>query len=254
MNKLNLLLHCGGEQVERAQVDEIITPEATETWQPISHSSLIDQVGRGLANTGYRIVNEAHALVKDGARYFGLFQLEPAKAQDDRLDYGLVLGLRNSNDKTFPASLVMGQQVFVCDNLAFNGEIKLSRKHTRFIERDLPNVIGRACGALADRYVENDRRFDAYKETELADRDAHDLIIRTIDNRALVGSDVQKVLTQYRTPNHPEFADRKNVWRLYNAFTEVWKEAGIFNLPRKTQVLTGILDNAAGLQPLALAN
>jgi hypothetical protein len=28
--------------------------------------------------------------------------------------------------------------VFVCDNLAFSGEIKIARKHTRFIVRDLP--------------------------------------------------------------------------------------------------------------------
>lgn len=30
-----------------------------------------------------------------------------------------------------PAALVMGTRVFVCDNLAFNGEVKLSCKHTQ---------------------------------------------------------------------------------------------------------------------------
>jgi hypothetical protein len=33
-----------------------------------------------------------------------------------------VLGLRNSHDKRFPAGLVGGSAVFVCDNLAFSGE------------------------------------------------------------------------------------------------------------------------------------
>ena len=38
------------------------------------------------------------------------------------VDYSLVLGLRNSHDKTFPASLALGSQVLVCDNLSFFGE------------------------------------------------------------------------------------------------------------------------------------
>jgi hypothetical protein len=255
-NKCNLILHCGAEKVERAQVTEVITPDATRTWQPVSHESLITRVTRGLDNSGYRIVNEAHALSADHARYFGLFQLEPEQEVSTPDDYSLILGLRNSHDKKFPAALVLGAQVFVCDNLSFNGEIKLARKHTRYIERDLPGVIGWAVGQLAERYAENATRFDAYKHAELADKDAHDIIIRALDNGAVCGSQVTKVLTQYRTPNHPEFvAARGTVWGLYNAFTEVAKENSVFALPRRTQCLHGILDNHVGIGAgLALAN
>ncbi len=38
--------------------------------------------------------------------------------------------VRNSHDKTFPAGIVAGTQVPVCDNLSFAGEISLARKHT----------------------------------------------------------------------------------------------------------------------------
>lgn len=44
-----------------------------------------------------------------------------------------VLGLRNSPDKMFPAGIVAGASVFVCDNLSFSGVINLARKHPRFI-------------------------------------------------------------------------------------------------------------------------
>lgn len=252
MSKCNLILHCGAEKVERAQIDEVITPAATRTWQPVSHESLITKVTRGLDNAGYQVTNEAHALSKGGDRYFGLFQIEPNREDLTSLvspDYSLVLGLRNSHDKTFPAALVLGAQVFVCDNLSFSGEIKLARKHTRYIERDLPSVIGRACGQLADKYAKDSQRFEAYKHVELGDRDAHDLIIRALDNGAVCGSQVTKVLSEYRTPRHPEFAEGKTVWRLYNAFTEVAKENSLFALPKRTQSLHGILGSHVGIVP-----
>jgi hypothetical protein len=56
------------------------------------------------------------------------------------------VGIRNSHDKTFPAGLVAGTKVFCCDNLAFSGEVQISRKHTRFAERDLTHLTARAVG------------------------------------------------------------------------------------------------------------
>jgi len=65
-------------------------------------------------------------------------------------DYTWVLGLRNSHDKTFPAGIVAGASVFVCDNLSFSGEVKFARKHTRFINRDLPQLVERSIGLLME--------------------------------------------------------------------------------------------------------
>ena len=44
----------------------------------------------------------------------------------------------------------MGSAVFVCDNLAFSAEVTIARRHTRFIERDLPRIVHTAVGRLAD--------------------------------------------------------------------------------------------------------
>ena len=79
------------------------------------------------------VVNQAHGLWGDGARYFGL--LEVHNGSTDR-DYGLVVGLRNSHDKSFPAAIALGAAVFCCDNLSFSSEVTLARRHTRYIERD----------------------------------------------------------------------------------------------------------------------
>jgi len=134
----NLILHCGANLAERRDVEKVKTPRSTETWTPIPHIQLITQVERTITANNLTVGSFAHSLSHDGARYFGLMEIQNGDSHDD---YCWVMGLRNSHDKTFPAGVVAGASIFVCDNLSFSGEVKLARKHTRFIVRDLPHLV-----------------------------------------------------------------------------------------------------------------
>lgn len=242
---LNLCLHCGASQVERQQVDESPTPERTETWVPIPHGRLLDLVESTLEGQGLRVVNQAHGLWGDGKRYFGLMEVQNGHSQED---YGLVLGLRNSHDKSFPAGLALGSGVFVCDNLSFSGQVTIARKHTRFIERDLPQLVNRAVGHVTEMRTSLDQRIEAYKAKQLRDRTAHDLLVRAIDAQVLPVTQLPTALAEWREPRHPQFTQHgKSAWRLLNACTEAIKGRNLMALPRRTQALHGILDSACGL-------
>jgi hypothetical protein len=242
---LNLCLHCGGRNVDRAQIAAAATPPATDTWVPVAHHRLLAQVETTLTGNGLSIVNQAHALWQDGLRYFGLLEVTNGQAHDD---YALVIGLRNSHDKSFPAAIGLGSGVFVCDNLAFSAEVTIARRHTRFIERDLPRVVHTAVGRLADMRGQQDQRISAYKATSLDDPAAHDLVIRAVDARVLPVTQVPAVLQEWRTPKFPEFTEGgKSAWRLFNAFTETWKGRHLAALPRRSQALHGLVDAACGL-------
>ena len=247
MRKAKLCLHTGGQEVKFSDLFNVATPSATDTYMPIPHHDLVSRVTSGLAAANLEIVESSHALSKEGARYFGLFQIAQAGGLDVR-DYGLVMGLRNSHDKTFPAGITVGSQVFVCDNLAFSGEIKLARKHTLNIMRDLPGVISKAIGKLGDAWVSQDKRLEAYRETSLSDTQANDLILRAFRNRACVVTNIADVVREWDTPSHEEFAAR-NVWRLFNAFTEASK-GNLQALPDRTQKLHGVLDGFCGIAPM----
>jgi hypothetical protein len=242
---VNLVLHCGARHVERSAVEKAATPSASPTWVPVPHHRLLEQVETTLVGSGLSVVNEAHALWNDGLRYFGL--LEVANGESHR-DYGLVIGLRNSHDKSFPAAIAMGSAVFVCDNLAFSAEVTIARRHTRFIERDLPRIVHTAVGRLADLRGQQDERIEAYKETEIEDPSAHDLVVRAVDANVLPVTQVPDVLAEWRSPSHEEFAvDGKTVWRFHNAVTHVWKGRNLTALPRRSQALHGLLDPVCGL-------
>lgn len=242
---LDLCLHCGAHHVDRDDIWSSPTPTRTRSWVPVPHLHLLSLVEGTLEGCGLRICNEAHALWGGGQRYFGLMELE-----DDggRADYSLVLGVRNSHDKSFPAGIALGSGVFVCDNLAFSSEVVLTRRHTRFIERDLPQIVHRAVAQLTAMRGTQDQRIETYRSRDLSDRNAHDLLIRSLDAQVLPVTQLPNVLSEWRNPSHPEFAKGgKTAWRLFNAFTEALKGRNLAALPRRTQSLHGLLDAACGL-------
>jgi len=232
----SLCLHAGAKIIEMQQLREVATPDATPTWTPVAHDALVDSVKGALVSTGKEIVKEEHALYRGGDRYFGLLHL------GENNDGGnTVVGIRNSHDKTFPAGLSLGNHVFVCDNLSFSGDVTVARKHTRFIGRDLDRLIFSAVGKLADLRVKQEARFAAYRGRELSDLEAHDLIIRALLARVISGEAVTKVVGEWRKPAHDEFAPR-NVWSLFNDFTEVLKGTAPMAAVKRTMTLHGLLD------------
>lgn len=242
---LNLVLHCGARHAERKDVEKVVTPPSSRTWVPVPHHRLLQQVEATLVAGGLEIVGEAHALWSDGLRYFGL--LEVCNGQSPQ-DYALVLGLRNSHDKIFPATIGLGSGTFVCDNLAFSAEVQIARRHTRFIERDLPRVVNTAIGRLSEMRGQQEARIQSYKESQLDVRLVHDLMIRAVDAGVLPVTQLPGVLAEWRTPKFAEFAeDGPTAWRLFNSFTEIWKGSNLLALPRRTRWLHGALDLACGL-------
>lgn len=242
-----MLLHCGGRVVEREALFDVPTPRATSSWFPLPHRHLVEEVEGQLTCAGFDLLGATHALSHEGHRYFGILEIASHGVPlDPEKPHGWVVGLRNSHDKTFPAGLVAGTRVFVCDNLAFTGLIQIRRKHTRFAVRDLRQLTARAVGQLGDRLLQIDQRIDAYRTLKLRDRDAHDLVIRASDCRAIVPSQIPEVVAHWRKPEHQEFRPRTG-WSLFNAFTEVLKQSNPQTAIARSEALHGLFDGAAGV-------
>jgi hypothetical protein len=242
MQKCNLILHCGAAEVPRKALATVPTPAATETWRPIPHEAYVRQVEWELPRYGLDIVQEVHALTHDSSRYFGLIQVQNGCTNPD---YTWVLGLRNSHDKTLTAGLVAGSQVFVCDNLAFSGEVSISRKHTVNILEDLPGLVGNALGRLLLMFKTQDQRVERYRATRLNDAAAHDLTIRALDSGVICASKIPEVLKEWREPSHEAFRPR-TAWSWFNSVTENLKDA-LHLLPKRSQALYRLCDDFVGV-------
>jgi uncharacterized protein DUF932 len=242
-----LTLHCGSNAATLEQVEAVPMPDATDSFSPISHIQLYQIVRKEFEAVGLKVAEEAHGLYRDGQRYFSVLKL----TNGEHTDFSLAAGIRNTHDQSFAAALTFGTYVFVCDNLAFSGEILIARKHTRFIERDLPGLVNRAVGLFSEKRGNETRRIEIYKQTELTDLVMHDLMIRALDSRVVPVTKLPAVLEAWRKPPHDDFAPR-TAWSGFNAFTEILKGGNAFELGRRTIKLHGLFDRLAGLDRLGL--
>lgn len=238
-----LMLHCGANHATREEVMNSHTPPRTDTHVPVPHGTLLTHLDRVISNGGMRIKSEAHALSHLDNRYFGLLELE--WGSDDK-GHSLIVGARNSHDKSFRYELAMGSKVFVCDNLSFTGDVQVARMHTRRVMDDLARLTADAFGKLRQLAAFQDRRIEHYKNTSMSTRRAHDLVIKAIDAKALPASKVPAVLKEWRDPRHPEFKG-KNAWSFFNAFTEIYKTGSLELTHKRSQRLYGLIDANIGL-------
>lgn len=241
----NLILHAGSFAVTAEEVQKVATPIPSETHHPIPHFMLYDSARVAFDGAGFEIVNEQHALAAEGQRYFGLLELVMRGAENGK-DYARVVGLRNSHDKTFPAGAIMGSEVLVCDNLAFSSEIKLLRRHTAWILRDLPGLMFTMVRKIAEKWVEMDTRYSRYKEEGIGRPEVDQTLIRAMELKVIPVTKIPSVLREWKNPTFDHGAE--NVWRLFNAFTQVLKGGSLFELPNRTQGLHVLLDRLVDFQ------
>ena len=77
---------------------------------------------------------------------------------------------------------------------------------------------------------------------------AHDLLIRALDVRAITTTQLPHILTEWRAPRHPEFVEAgPTAWRFFNSVTEVAKDSGLWSLAPRTEALHGLLDQECGV-------
>lgn len=258
---MNLMLHCGGEAVQRSQLIDVATPAATNTWQPVGHAGFVDMVQDELENLGLRVIGEAHGLTKTakkfdggldntyGGNYFGLFEVTGDNVSYD--DHTMIVGLRNSHIKRFGAGLVCGSGVFVCDNLAFSGEIQVGRKHTKHIMEDhdngLRSLIVDGVSKLLVVNQHQEVRFEEYKSKNLTRGEAEVVMIDALRSGVVTSTQLPKVVEQWDNPDHAEFGKNHNGWRMFNAVTEALKGTSPLELPRRTTKLHGLMDKVCEL-------
>lgn len=240
---MGLMLHCGAVEVQEEAVREVATPERTETWVPVPHATVLDRVKSEITSMGLRVVAQTFGLWNEGARFFGLLEVQNGHNHDD---YGLVLGLRNAHDQSFSLTLGCGSHVFVCDNLAFSSEVVIKTRHTMNVMNRIPSLISRATAQLVSQRHLQDQRIAAYKATQLDDLHAHDLLIRSIRDRVICPSGIAKVMREWDSPTYPDFQPR-TVWSLFNAYTHVLKESNPLDMPKRTMLLHGLCDGLSGL-------
>jgi hypothetical protein len=214
-----LLLHSGGWSASKADLAAVPVPDLTNSYHPVPYGRFVEEVELHVPRFGLTIERADFALARQGAQMFGVLTCRNGRPMED---WTLAIGLRNSYDRSLSIGLVAGTRVLCCDNLAFAGDVKASRKHTVNVFRDLPDLIYQMLSQVASMRERIEGEIAAMKVRELPPAHAHHLMVEAIRANVIPASWLPKVIAAWDAPRQTEMAPR-TAWSLFNAFTEVQK-------------------------------
>lgn len=213
-----LMVHAGATKVTRLDLAAIELPPATDTFQPIAHSRLIDQLEEALAFRHISITRDEYAVSKDGMKLFGLLELN-----SEYEDVRFAIGLRNANDKSMRLGMVAGYRVFCCDNMALSGDFKpLLAKHSKNF--DLVESISMGVDRIQRGWQPLREAIDLKRLHALTDQEAQSMIYRAFMTERFPVKLLKAVHQEYFVHPSYEAFHARNVWSLENAFTSAFKK------------------------------
>ena len=253
---MSLLVHCGAERTAWEDLTKVKTPDPTNTHVPIPHHNFVEMVREALPENGFQVVQEEHALSKDGQSYFGVIKIEDPEFPSGLDGFSRVIGLRNSHNKRIAAGLVSGSQVFVCDNMAFSGEVQLTHKHTSQVQAALPRLVADAILGLKPLLNAERQRVKAYRAHDLGTGQEYEvdhLLMEMLRRDAVSSSQIGKAWDNWINPPHPEFEER-SLWSLFNAVTEAHKGTGMRTLFLRSLSLHKMCDEITDFAPMVISD
>jgi hypothetical protein len=214
-----LLAHCDTFKITREQLSLIITPEGTATHHPLPHYTIVQALIEALAFRHISVMRDEYAVSLDGMKMFGVLDLETA-FEGCRFS----IGIRNSNDKSMRLAMTVGYRVFVCDNMAFQGDFSpvLAKQTKNF---SLIDAVSVGVDRMQRNFEPMRRQIELWKESRVEDQEAKLVIYQAFVEGELEAPKhlARRVHDLYFNPQFEEFAPRTR-WSLANAFTSAFKE------------------------------
>lgn len=216
-----LMLHCGGKSASLGELDLIAMPQATETYQPVSHYLLARKaltITQDLLK-GYVLNSESYGLAREGSQMFGVLQFK-----GENPEMGISIGFRNAYDKSMVVGFAAGGSVFVCDNLTISGDIVVMRKHTKNVWADLEEKMIITCYNAVHTFKQLTFDAEQFKTIEMTTDQGFGHLGVLCGHDVIGPRQFVAARNEWIKPRHEAFQPR-NGWSLYNAVTEVLKSS-----------------------------
>jgi hypothetical protein len=202
----------------REELALVPTPPGTDTHRPVPHVEVINALIETLGFRHIGIHHEEYAVSKDGMKMFGLMELETTFN-----GCRFAIGIRNAHDKSMRLAMTVGYRVFVCENMAFQGDFEpVLAKHSKHFS--LLNALSVGVDQMQRNFEPMVKAVDRWRDSQITDVTAKLMIYR-----AFIESDLEvpkhlarPVHDAYFNPTVEDFAPR-TLWSLSNAFTTAFK-------------------------------
>lgn len=190
-----LVIHAGGWLSNEKRLGEVEIPGLTSTYVPVSYIEPIELIRKECKKKGYQIKKESYALSKMSKRMFGVIDIDRGTSEE-----GWAIGIRNSYDKSISFGLCSGLRTFVCDNLAFSGELLYKHKHTKGVSVRTAIEEVFSSGSLEREFEERLRELEHIKKQKISEEKAAWMTLTGVSYGVIPIRDTLRVMEEYRKP------------------------------------------------------
>ena len=194
-------------------------PAKTESYTPVAHRNIVDAIFEEADKRGLQIANEQYWSNKGGLQMTGKFNI--VVPGDD--EFGMMIAVKNSLDKTIALGLAAGGNVLVCTNGMVRGDITLVRRHTGSIVEEVQQKIITSMDKLENEYNILKHQSSIMKSMEISKTEMAKLAGRLFIEEELVNTTQLNILKKEIITSEA-FPD-ENVWSMYNHVTESYKKS-----------------------------
>jgi len=225
-------------------------PAQTNSYSPIPHSFFLDTISReinttdGLETTGQRVYSNLN-----GNKLVGYTSVKHRGFESDP-DFGLemLLGYKNSYDKSMAAALAAGVNVMVCGNGCVAGDmLSFTRKHTGTIRKELTEKVKEAIIAMKDGFSRLVLEIDIMKDYQLTPKQKAELMgVMYFEENMVTPNQLSVIKHEIKKSDHFK---GDSLWDLYNNVTESLKSSHPLNHIENHMRLHDFMTDVAGIAP-----
>lgn len=216
----NIILKAKGvKEVSRQEMMNYSLPVATESYCPISNEQIIETIVEQLDRNNLTLKSEFHK--RDGScnKFVGGFVIK-----SEHSDMDLLLGYKNSYDKSMTAAFALGVKIMICSNSVVTGEISLIRKHTGRADEIIINAISGGITKLGNNFIENlDKQFDKMKEVKIDKTISASLAGRLYIEEEIITAHQLSILKKEIEKESYNYGVESTLYNLYQATTHSLK-------------------------------
>lgn len=200
-------------------------PERTESYTPISHTSVINRVRAEITTAGYVITGEEYRCSNNGDIAIGTFRINFKSDPDIELSANFM----NSYNKQHAFRFNLGGMVKVCMNgmLMNNNKFGAYRRvHTGAADLLAEGMISSCIKSSEEYWKTLVRHKDNMKDALLSSTVQHDILGELFFKREILnGMQLNMVKSEMNKPSFDYKVDPDSAWALYNHITLALKES-----------------------------
>ena len=223
-------------------------PARTDSYSPIGHSFFLDTVSREInADSGLQVTGQRVYTNLNGNKLVGYTSVKHRGFESDP-DFGLemLLGYKNSYDKSMAAALVAGVNVMVCGNGCVSGDmLSFTRKHTGTIQEELTEKVREAVISMKEGFSRLVLEIDIMKDYQLTAKQKAELMGVMYFEENMVSPNQLSVIKNEMTKSEHFTGD--SLWDLYNNVTESLKSSHPLNHIENHMKLHDFMTGVAGI-------